>query len=138
MNSQTIKKIVPIINLELLYDFRSILYTVARFTNEKNGWKMNFSQNFFNSITFNNIDQFVQCLSEKINFRDGQKLGDEQRDTIPDNYLRDLIINSDLFQTIKPRLCTLSEIFYICDLNRQFNLDNEFEIILFSREIHFL
>ena len=62
---KTVNRILPIINLEHLFDFRSILFTIARYSNEINEYKINLTQNFFNTLNFHTIDQFTKFFIEK-------------------------------------------------------------------------
>jgi hypothetical protein len=131
MNPQkTVKRILPIINLEHIFDFRSILFTIARFSNESQDYKMNLTQNFFNSLNFNTIDQFTKCFIEKKIEQDhSQNLSNQVK------VFKDAILNNDLFYSVKPKLWTLSEIYFLYEISNK--LDHDFEIILVYKENFF-
>jgi hypothetical protein len=128
---KTVNRILPIINLEHLFDFRSILFTIARYTNEINEYKINLTQNFFNTLNFHTIDQFTKFFIEK-------KIGQDYSENLYNEIksFKDEILSNNLFDTVKPKLCTLSEIYYlnqICNLVK----DKNAEIVLLCREDFF-
>ncbi len=120
----TNKKFIGIyVNIEILFDFRSYLFTLARYTNDRFKLGKHFNQNFFNSLQFNNINQFIDCLRKSEN------------DTVNDyiELLKENIKTTKIFDNVKPRLYSLTEVFYLSQIFK-----NQIELILYTSEDKYL
>jgi riboflavin kinase len=137
MNTPLIKAIKVNLNVELLFEFRSILFTIARYTNENYLHRTNPSQNFFNSLNFSTINGFIEAfLKEQENISQDESNG--RGESYDKNYeiLSNNIKNSKVFATIKPKLVSLSELYYLKEISDMAGLN--FDLILFAKEKYYI
>ena len=127
MNSfLNIDKIYVFVNIELLFDFRSYLFSSARLINDKYKLGKQFSQSFFNSLKFSNIDQFIESLKSE----------DQSSPSDNFNYLGNIkenIFSSRILENVKPRLLTFSDVYCITQM-----IPDKLELILFSNENYYI
>ena len=123
-----INKCFLLINVELLFDFRSILFTIARFTNDKFKFKKNLNQNFFNSLKFSNIDEFVNSFIKN----ESEDIDNESKNS---EILKQNIKGNPVLNTVKPKLVSCSELSYLTKILK--TKDNNLEVILFFKDNYY-
>lgn len=137
MNTPLTKGIRIYYNVELLFEFRSILFTIARYTNENFLHRINPSQNFFNSLNFSTINGFIEAyLKEQENI--SQDISNGRCENYEKNYeiIFNNIKNSNVFNTIKPKLLSLSELYCLKEISELAGLN--FDLVLYAKESHYI
>jgi len=101
-----------IVNLDLIFDFKAVLFCLARNFNEKYDLQKSLSQSFLNSIKFKNLNEFADCLEINDNFK------------IP---FISFIAKNNLYSSIKPRLLFCFELYYLIKVLT--NLKKNFKVL---------
>jgi hypothetical protein len=114
-----------LVNAEVLFDFRSILCTIARYNNESQDVKKILNQDYFNTLKFNTIKEFVESyFNNDIKLEENSKL------------LKENLKNNKIFNSLKPKLITASEVLFLTDFLKSDN--SNVELILFSYEEYYI
>ena len=87
-----------IVNLDLLFDFKAVLFCLTRNFNEKFDLQKSLSQSYMNNIQFKNFDELADSLQINDKFR-GPFIS--------------FIEENDLYSSIKPRLIFCYELYYL-------------------------
>lgn len=107
--NNALTKINVFVNIEVLFDFKSILFALTKHLNISNNFLLDKSQNYFDSLKVNTIEEYLS------NFKENQQL-------------KEFIYNSNLFSTVKPKLYSLLQVYFI------FKHFKCLELYLFSAE----
>ncbi len=109
---------IIIVNLDLMFDFKAILFCLTRNFNEKYDLQKSLPQSFLNSIKFKNFNEFADSLQINDDFK------------IP---FISFIEKNNLYSCIKPRLLFCFELYYLIKVftkyNKKFKLVVAFDIM---------
>ena len=103
------------------------------FGTEKNSVDLNFyryssNQNFFNSLKFSNIDEFVNSFIKN----ESEDIDNESKNS---EILKQNIKGNPVLNTVKPKLVSCSELSYLTKILK--TKDNNLEVILFFKDNYY-
>jgi hypothetical protein len=113
-NKLLLKKFTACINIELLFDFKSLLYSIIRQFNEKHNLRCDLKQNLFKSLNFSKIEEYSEYFSK---FNDEEEIDSNNfgNSSLKMN-INEFILKNNLFETVKPKLLFTTQFYFLNNL----------------------